>query len=132
VRSQAASTAGTITAPACTAALEGVVKVLAMRAVPLTKAAPTRSACAHARSPCTAVIVPTRKRALDVILITRGDAQAHHVDQQILAFARRRRRQHARRECNDFPASVSATETFGSWDVMMARLSPHQTWKILV
>jgi hypothetical protein len=47
------------------------------------------------------VIVPTAERACDVILVTRGDAQADDIDQQVFALARGCRRQSAHLQRND-------------------------------
>ena len=65
----------------------------------------------------------SRKRAFDVVLVARGDAEAGDVHQQVLAFARGRRRLStpAALSATILSASVSATDVFGSSQVMMAR-----------
>ena len=95
-RSQAASTAGTITAPACTGPPSKVSsKSSPCAAVPLTQRGARRAqACAHGRSRCRA----RRRRSprasrCDIVLVARRDAQADHVDQQVVAFLAHRRRQ---------------------------------------
>ena len=88
-RSQAASTAGTTTAPACTGPPSKVSsKSSPCAAVPLTKAAPAALiGPGMADRGAAAVVVPAGERGLDVVLVARGDAEADDVDQQILAFA---------------------------------------------
>ena len=91
-RSQAASTAGTITAPACTGPPSKVSsKSSPCAAVPLTKAAPAALMRARvADRGAGPVVVPAGERGLDVVLVARGDAEPDDVDQQVLAFARTR------------------------------------------
>ena len=68
-------------------ALEGVVEILAMRggAVDESGAGRTQRAGVADRR-AGPVVVAAGERALDVILVARGDAEAGNVDQQILAF----------------------------------------------
>jgi hypothetical protein len=84
------------------AALKSVVEILAMR----SRAVDEGGACRvqHALVPdrrAGAVIVAARQRAFDIVLVARGDTQADHVDQQILAFAHGCARQRAGLQCND-------------------------------
>jgi hypothetical protein len=72
------------------AALERVVEILAMRRGSVDEGSTRggqRARVADRRAG--AVIVTTCERAFDVVLIARGDTQPGHVDQQVLAFARR-------------------------------------------
>src|ERR1700738_4554772 len=84
--SQAARTAGTITAPACTGPPSKVSsKSSPCAAVPLTKAAP---AAFSVRAWPIAVHGPSSSQpARDVVLVARGNAQADHIDQQVFALA---------------------------------------------
>src|SRR6202022_4742010 len=83
--------------------LESIVEIFTVRRDTVDKgsACGVQGALMADRS-ARSVIVPARKRASDVILVAGGDAQADHVDQQILAFARSRRRESARLQRNDF------------------------------
>ena len=113
-RSQAASTAGTMTAPACTGPPSKVSsKSSPCAAVPLTKAAPAALMRARvADRGAGPVVVPAGERGLDVVLVARGDAEADHVDQQVLAFAPHRRRQPRGIERGDL-----VRENFGDGDL---------------
>ena len=81
-RSQAASTAGTMTAPACTGPPSKVSsKSSPWAAVPLTSAAATaRQRAPMADRRARAVVIAGRERARDVIEAARGQAEADHVD----------------------------------------------------
>ena len=91
-RSQAASTAGTTTAPACTGPPSNVSsKSSPCAAVPLTSAAP---AALKVRAWPIAVHGPSSSQpasvACDVVLVARRDAQADHVDAQGRCISRAR------------------------------------------
>jgi len=59
---------------------------------------------------------PTAERAGDVVLVTRGDAQADTIDQgQVFALAAWLPPQSARLQRNDFLRKRSATEIFGQF-----------------
>ena len=94
-RSQAASTAGTIDrAGMHRAAFEGVVEILAMRGGAVDEGGARRAQRAGvADRRARPVVVAAGERALDVVLVARGDAEPDHVDQQVLAFLPDRRRQ---------------------------------------
>ena len=112
-RSQAASTAGTITAPACTGPPSKVSsKSSPCAAVPLTNAAPAAlSVRAWPIAVHGPVVVAGRRARLDVVLVARGDAEADDVDQQIVAFRRAPPAAGARRAAPAMrSASCSATE----------------------
>ena len=83
-------------------ALKRVIKILAMRGSAVDEGRTGRGQ--RARMPdCRAgtVIVAAGKRARDVILVAGGNAEPDDVDQQILAFARRRGRKRARLQRDD-------------------------------
>ena len=110
------------------AALEGVVEILAMRGGAVDEGRARRGQ--RARVPdrrARAVIVAARQRASDVVLVARGDAQADHVDQQILAFARGRRRQVRRLQRDDLFG-----KRFGDRNLGQSGGHVGQTRKILV
>ena len=82
-------------------ALEGVVEILAVRrgAVDEGRARGAQRARVADRG-AGAVVVPAASARLDVVLVARGDAEADHVDQRLLALARARRPAgSARRRC---------------------------------
>src|SRR5260370_11918041 len=83
--------------------LEGIVEILAMRGGAVDEGGTRGSQHTPvADRGAWAVIVPAAKRAFDIILVARGDAQADDIDQQILAFARGCRRKPARLHPTDF------------------------------
>ena len=90
-RSPIASTAGTITAPACTGPPSNVSsKSSPCAAVPLPKAAPAALKCTFmADGGAGSVFVPARQRAADIVLVSRGDAEPDDIDQRFLAFRSR-------------------------------------------
>ena len=75
-------------------ALERVVEILAMR-----RRAIDESGSGRARAPrvpdrgAVAVVIPAGERGLDILFVAGGEAEPHHVDEQVLAFAPHRRRQ---------------------------------------
>jgi hypothetical protein len=73
------------------AALEGVVEILAMAAVPLTKARAAALMVRVADGRAQSLVIPRCDRGLDVVLVAHGDTEADDVDQQLLAFAPHRR-----------------------------------------
>jgi hypothetical protein len=93
-RSPIASTAGTITAPAWTGPPSKVSsKSSPCAAVPLPNAAPAALSAAVADRGAGPVLVPAGERAADIVLVARGDAEADHIDQRLLALLALRRRQ---------------------------------------
>ena len=95
------------------AALERVVEILAMR----RRAVDQRRAGRAERARMTdrgarAVIVARRERRLDVVLVARGDAEAEHVDGQVLAPLAQRGRQARGIERKD-----AVDQLFGDRDV---------------
>src|SRR5205807_6956397 len=73
---------------------EGVVEVLAVRGSAVDERGAGRAqAAGMADRGTNALVVPAGERGLDVVLVARGDAEADHVDQQVLAFAAYRLRQ---------------------------------------
>ena len=95
------------------AAFERVVEILAMRSSAIDEGGARRVQRSHVTDRrAGAVIVATRQRALDIILVARGDAEADDIDQQILAFTRGHGRQRAGFRATIFSASASATEVF--------------------
>ncbi len=87
------------------AALERVVEILAMRRGAVDKGRARRGQCPLvADRGAGAVIVAAAECAADIILVSRGDAETDHVDQQILAFARGHLGQAARLQRDDLLA----------------------------
>ena len=110
------------------AAFKGIVKILAMRGRAVDESGARR--VQRARVPdrrARPVIVAARERALDVVLVARGDAEPDDVDQQILAFARGRGRQRARLQRDDLFG-----QRFGDGDFGQSGRHPDQTRKIFV
>ena len=94
------------------AALKRVVKILAMRGGAVDEGSTGRRQRAGvADRGAGTVIVAAGKRAPDVVLVPRGDAEADDIDQQILAFARGRSRKRPRLQRDDL-----LRERFGDGD----------------
>jgi hypothetical protein len=113
-------------------AFKRIVEILAMRrgAVDESRAGGIeRTAVADRRAG--AVIVPSGKRACDIVLVPRGRAQTDDIDQQVLAFVRGRGRQRTRFQGSDFRG-----QCFGDGDFRQVRghepCPKDQTWKILL
>ena len=105
------------------AAFKRVVEILAMRGGAVDEGGARRSQRARVTDRrAWAVIVAARQRASDIVLVARGDAEADDIDQQILAFARGRRRQarpaSARRS---FRQAFRRRRSSGSPEVMPVR-----------
>ena len=111
------------------AALKGIVEILAMRggAVDESGARRVQRALVADRR-ARAVIVAACQRARDVILVARGDAEADHVDQQILAFARGRRRQCARLQRNDLFGKRFGDGDLGQFGCLPWRIKRGRSW----
>ena len=109
-------------------AFKRVVKILAMRrgTVDERRARGGQRARVPDRR-AGAVIVAAGQRALDIVLVARGDAETDDVDQQILAFARGRRRERARLQRDDFFG-----KRFGDRNLWQSGGHVRQTRKILV
>ena len=118
------------------AALEGVVEILAMRRRAVDEGGAGRAQRARvADRRARPVVVPAVERAFDIILVARGDAEADHVDQQILAFRRtaagRRadRRQIVRPALGDGDAGTFVMRTqlvLADWKDLEVRRQPLQ------
>ena len=71
------------------AAFEGVVEILAVRGGAVDEGGAGRAQRARMTDRgARPVVVAAGERALDVILVARGDAKADDIDQQVFAFAR--------------------------------------------
>ena len=115
-------------------ALESIVEILAMRRGTVDKGrARGRQRTLVADDRAGSVVVAARERAARVVLVARGDAEASDVNQQILAFAQRRRRQNARRQACDFLRQGFGDRSIGkrSLGKLVAHIAD-QTWNILV
>ena len=110
------------------AALERVVEILAMRSRAVDKGSAGRvQRAAMPDRRAGTVIVAACQGACNVVLVARGDTQADHVDQQVLAFAQRGRRQGAGLQCGDLVG-----KGFGDRGLRQSGGHRDQTRKILV
>ncbi len=97
-------------------AFEGVVEILAMRRRAVDEGGARRAERAGvADRGAGTVIVAAGERALDVVLVARGDAKADHVDQQVLAFAPHRRRQFVGAQRGDAPGKILGNRDGGKF-----------------